>query len=204
MKTIWIQCSFIMHLILHNDVLCNVQVTYEIKSQNGGYNKSNIETNARLENYDGGDYGGYGNWDYEISFYEYKLEEIRLTQPIIDCYTCHYTKKEYYDFGMPNCDYPFNNKGIPIVSCKGLCGRTKSILWYEQYMIIRSCLPNCKNIYDAVTSVECCFGHRCNGAKSDAVIHYVHSMTIRLVFISAFVCALCYCLSDVSYSLFHL
>ena len=185
------QCSIIMQFILYYNVLCNVQVTYEIKNQIGGYNKSNIETNVGLENYDGGDYGGYGNWDYEISFYEYKLEEIRPTQPIIDCYTCHYTKKEYYDLGMPNCDDPFNNKGIPIVSCQGLCGRTKSILGYDQYMIIRSCLPNCKNIYDAVTTVECCFGHRCNGAKSDAVIHYVHWMTIKLVFISAFVCALC-------------
>jgi hypothetical protein len=70
---------------------------------------------------------------------------------------------------MANCDDPFDERWIPVVPWVGFCAITRSVLsGYETYMVIRSCMPNCRNIYDDGTNVECCFGNLCNGAKSGA------------------------------------
>ena len=117
--------------------------------------------------YDGYDYGGYGGGsDYYGAggFYDYTLEEYNAKPKIMECYTCHYSKHKYHEQGMPNCDEPFHNEGIPTIHCEGLCATTRTIIGDEEYMLIRSCLPNCKDIVDPVSSVQCCFGERCNGA----------------------------------------
>ena len=109
-----------------------------------------------------GDYGGYGWGDYQFS--EYTLDEVHRGPPNIECYTCHYSKWKGYEQGMANCDDPFNAQGIPIVVCEGLCAKTRTKIGSKEYMIFRSCLPNCKDISDNTSSVECCFGTKCNGA----------------------------------------
>ena len=147
--------------------MSQIYSTYELKDPDlPDYDDNNFG----LEDYDGGDYGGYGTGEYSRNFYyEYKLEKIEPEPVIFDCYTCHYTKMEYHEQGMPNCDDPFDDSGIPSVQCEGLCAKTKAIIGKGEYMISRSCLPNCKNIYDQTSTVECCFGSKCNGAKNSAV-----------------------------------
>ena len=139
---IWIKCA-----------LCQIHTVYEIKDPTLLDNDTAVAIATGTND-----------------FYDYELEKINYKPVISVCYTCHYTQKDWYDFGMANCDEPFDYRGIPVVSCEGYCAVTKSILGYEQYMIVRSCLPNCKNIYDEGTSVQCCFGNLCNGAQNGSTM----------------------------------
>ena len=118
------------------------------------------------ENYDG-DYGGY-SWgsNYGGGYYEYSLEEYNTGPILLECYTCHFSKRKKHSHGMPNCDEPFKEDGIPTIQCDGQCGRTKMVIGDGEYMMIRSCLPNCHNIDDPLSSVECCGFSKCNGARA--------------------------------------
>ena len=146
----WIQLLSMFPLT--KSIAAGTQKQAKYVLQNHQHNKN--KTDMKFPEYDSED------------FLEYELERVTYKPVILQCYTCHFTQKEFYDFGMANCDDPFDERGVPVIDCQGFCAKTRSILGYEQYMIIRSCLPNCKNIYDEVTSVECCFGNLCNGAKN--------------------------------------
>jgi hypothetical protein len=134
-----------------------------------------------LENYDGGDYGGYGDGDYAINAYEYSLEKLEPKPIVFECYTCHFTKMKFHEHGMPNCDVPFRAEGVPVLRCEGLCATTKSIIGRDEYMITRSCLPNCQTIYDVISTVECCYGHRCNGSSTGTRIQPLCGTWISLL-----------------------
>lgn len=134
--------------------------------------------------YNGGDYGDYGDYQDDKFIEEYKLDPIVPEPVVVECYTCHYAKTEYHEQGMPNCNDPFQADGIPVVKCEGWCARTKSIISDKEYMLIRSCLPNCKNIYDESSTVECCFGSKCNGERNDAVILQFLSITFHFVLLA--------------------
>ena len=62
----------------------------------------------------------------------------------------------------------------------------------EEYMIIRSCLPNCKNIEDPDSSVECCTGTKCNGARPDVYVVASSLGAIGVVFTLGLFYAVCY------------
>ena len=138
-------------------------VTYE--RQQPQYEDPQVDT----VEYDGGDYGGYGSWDYGKSVYwEYTLEKIEPKPVVLECYTCLYTKMKYHEHGMPNCDEPFQGHGVPVVTCQGLCAKTRSVIGDGEYIMTRSCLPDCKTIYDDLSTTECCYGNKCNGAIRSA------------------------------------
>ena len=80
----------------------------------------------------------------------------------LHCFTCHYRRSR--DEGMKNCDDPFHAKGIPLIPCDGSCAITNITTSPQDYMIVRSCLLNCKDIDDAAASVKCCSWNQCNGA----------------------------------------
>ncbi len=102
---------------------------------------------------------------------EYDLDELRASVPVtMACYVCHFRKNNSHEHGMPNCEEKsFDNANVPVVECEGLCGVT-IITDKDLYMIIRSCLPNCRNMYDGVTSVNCCYGDRCNSVTNNGSI----------------------------------
>ena len=154
------------------EVIVCPYVTYE------RHNPQYPDPEPDTELYDGGDYGGYGSYDYGKSYHwEYKLEKIEPKPVVLECYTCTYTKMEYHEHGMPNCDEPFQDHGVPVVTCQGLCAKTKSVIGDGEYMMIRSCLPDCKTIYDDLSTTECCYGNKCNGAiRSAAALHSKSAM----------------------------
>ena len=168
----WIRThiSFYLVILLPDIITSQIYTSYKIKEKvqiNSVSEADNVKIG--LKDYDGGDYAGYGNGDYGRDlYYEYSLDKIEHEPVILECFTCHYSRMEYHEHGMVNCDEPFSEEGVPTVQCKGLCAVTKTLLGRkgkeeEEYMLIRSCLPNCKNIYDQDSSTRCCFGYRCNG-----------------------------------------
>ena len=161
---IWIQISFLLHLLWIPFSKCQIYSTYGPHDfhMNPGSNDVAVDV------YDGRDSGKYRNRHYE-DMYEYKLEPIKPLPIIVECYTCHYSYMSHHIQGMPNCDEPFRKEGIPIVNCEGYCAITRTTIGNGEYMISRSCLRNCKNIYDPISSVECCYASMCNGERSDAV-----------------------------------
>ena len=118
--------------------------------------------------YDGGDYGGYDDYAARYHYYSYRQEEEEAEPALTECYTCHYSIIDHHVQGMPNCAEPFKADGIPTVFCDGRCARTKTIVGQYDFMLIRSCLPNCKTIKDPYSTVQCCAGNKCNGAKNSA------------------------------------
>ena len=109
------------------------------------------------------DYDGYGDGAYHFS--EYTLDGYDNDKQAFECYTCHFSKRRGHEHGMANCDDPFNKEGIPTITCNGLCAKTKTFIADGEYMLIRSCLPNCKDMADTIATVECCHGSKCNGSK---------------------------------------
>ena len=165
----YIQNCLIFCLLFVKMVVCQIQKVYEIKDPNILANYSAVSSDRAMS---------------KDAFYDYELEKIKHKPVILRCFTCHYTKRESYDYGMANCDDPFDERGIPVVYCEGFCAITRSVLaGYETYMVIRSCLPNCKNIYDEETKVECCFGNLCNGAKNVTAIWKPDRSLIIVLFI---------------------
>ena len=176
-------------LLFHN-VSCQLQKVYEVEGGQGhlltNYSSTAVKNNHHNDRSGNGNSNGDVMDGKEEFSSDYELEKIRVRPVVAECFTCHYTKKESFDFGMSNCDERFDRRGIPTVTCEGFCATTKSILGYEQYMIIRSCLPNCRNIYDEVTNVECCFGNLCNGLKS-AATGLLRSNLLCICFLSRFI-----------------
>ena len=169
-SSIMVLQTFVIH-----GIMCQLHSTYDSQNQNDA-----PENSIGLEGYDGGDYGGYGYGEYGINPYEYTLDKIEPAPIILKCYTCHYTKMKYHEHGMPNCDEPFKENGIPVVTCNGLCAKTKSVIGPKEYIINRSCMPNCQTIYDEASTVECCYGNKCNGAKSGGSVHMPNILLVSL------------------------
>ena len=97
----------------------------------------------------------------------YDLHDLRDNRHPIECYVCHYRRMRKHRQGMLNCDENQSiDSTIPVVRCDGLCAVTKSLTGRGEYMIVRSCLPNCKNVRDVLTSVKFCYGDRCNSATT--------------------------------------
>lgn len=97
---------------------------------------------------------------------------VKKPDPLV-CFTCHYSRSQGHDQGMRNCDEPFREDGIPTIQCYGSCAITNTSSGHDDYMIVRSCLPNCKDITDPASSVKCCSSDKCNGRtvrNNDAVI----------------------------------
>ena len=128
-------------------------------------------------------------YDEGYAFYVHPIEE--EPDPVA-CYTCHYSRTSKHEQGMTNCDDPFNEKSIPIISCKGQCAVTRTTLAPDDYMIIRSCLPNCKDLHEPDSSVECCEGERCNGRKAGSYILASSLGVVGAVFIAGLLFSLCY------------
>ena len=148
---------------------CHIDLTDEANDQKMLYKQE--------DEYDGGDYGGYS--DYGEGLYDAnKLKKTDPTPQIIECYSCHYSYISHHIQGMPNCADPFREAGIPTVPCDGLCATTKIIMSEHGYMLSRSCLVNCKNISDPVSSVECCIGSKCNGRNFVLSIYQSYNMAL--------------------------
>ena len=100
-------------------------------------------------------------------FSEYTLEGYHdSSEPAEECYTCHFSRRKGHEHGMANCDDPFSEAGIPVIKCYGgSCAKTTTTIGDGEYMLIRSCLPNCKDMADSAATVECCRGSKCNGSK---------------------------------------
>lgn len=114
------------------------------------------------------DYNNRYNYNYDD---DYGSDDDSNTGPIlrpIACYTCHYSRMDGVEQGMPNCNEPFIKEGIPVIICDGYCAKTKTILGDGEYMLTRSCMPNCRSITDAMSSVRCCYGPKCNGKMYNA------------------------------------
>ena len=140
-----------------------VYASNDISDPNDNQNEM---TDDQVEFYEGGyNYGG-GGYDYGDD-----SNGKSATGPvyrIVSCYVCHYTKTLNHEQGLSNCDDPFLPDGIPLVNCDGFCARTKTKMSEGGTMIIRSCLPNCKNVKNHVISIECCVGAECNSATLSA------------------------------------
>ena len=131
----------------------------------------------------GFDYGeGY-------AFYDIPTEE--KPEPAT-CYTCHFSKTSGHAQGMSNCDEPFNATGIPTINCKGSCATTKTTLGDGEYMIIRSCLPRCKDLREPHSSVNCCSGSNCNGSKADMEMMVTIAGAFGFVLTIGLLIAMCY------------
>ena len=94
--------------------------------------------------------------DPSVIDYDYSKE------PLL-CFTCHFSRTEEHDQGMKNCDEPFTEEGIPSIKCEGPCAVTNTSMGEYSYMIMRSCMPNCKDISDPESTVTCCSTNKCNG-----------------------------------------
>jgi hypothetical protein len=82
-------------------VMCQIQKVYEIKDPDILANYTVMRSSAA---------GGSSD-----AFYDYELDKVKHETVILRCFTCHYTKRESYDFGMANCDDPFDERWIPVV-----------------------------------------------------------------------------------------
>ena len=170
-------------MLLMQSVLSQVESSYEYKDYAAPEESPGEDTHIEYDIYENMDYG-FGAY----SFNEYVIPD---TEPIVlDCYTCHYSKHKYHEQGLPNCDDPFQEEGIPTIKCEGLCAKTRTVLGDNEYMLIRSCLPNCRDIVEPESSVYCCFGERCNGAKAGA-FQTTASLTVCSVVIVFGVIFLC-------------
>ena len=105
-------------------------------------------------------YTYHDNNYYEDSIINYDYSG--KTEPL-ECFTCHFSNTQDHNQGMKNCDEPFYEEGIPTINCDGSCAITNTSLGNKDYMIVRSCLPNCKDISDPASSVKCCSTTKCNG-----------------------------------------
>ena len=124
-----------------------------------------------------------------------QVQDISFTLQLqIRCFTCHFTRLSDHTQGMSNCDDPFQEEGIPTVDCQGLCGKTRTVIGNGEYMLIRSCLPNCKDMADEHTTLECCYGEKCNGSLPSGYILESDPTLCTIVFILGivFFCA-CTC-----------
>ena len=172
----YLQETLLLLLIWVHNTHSQVYSSYDYKDKDKAPHKPSGEPD-NYQYYPGNGYDRYNNYDnYDsnnyyggISFYDDTLEEYNDAKPkTMECYTCHFSKYKYEEQGMPNCDEPFQDEGIPTITCEGLCAKTRTIIGEGEYMLIRSCLPNCKDIRDPISHVECCYGERCNGAVAGA------------------------------------
>lgn len=166
LKLGWIQGVLLIKFLWLPWINCQVYTSYEYKYP---WELEEYEDpyHYELEDYDGGDYGGYGGgYGATRFYYEYELEKPK-PEPM-QCYTCHFSKRQHHEQGMANCDEPFREEGIPLITCDGACARTRTVIGDGEYMLIRSCLPNCKNVAGPLSIVECCYGTKCNGARAVA------------------------------------
>lgn len=111
----------------------------------------------------------------DIDSTENKKEASALTSATsrdthIMCYTCHFHVQKGHSQGMENCRDPFLKSGIPEVPCQGPCGKIYRRLSVEkekedEYMVIRNCVPNCKDLRDDKGFTTCCSSRLCNSGN---------------------------------------
>ena len=162
-------------------------ISQEFPAYNGNYQNEENDGKSRVlpDGVNDGLYDGEG-----YAFYEHPLEE--EADPVT-CYTCQYSKTQNHEQGMSNCNVPFNESGIPTISCRGLCAVTKTRLGTKDYMIVRSCLPNCKDMDDSESTVRCCEGVKCNGRVKDVfIVASSLGVTAGSVFLLGLVLTICY------------
>ena len=183
--------------------------------QYNNYNQYSSNGYAMYSQYeDGESYGGYyqngggggrqdteaadANYDYYHASRDYGNQNGGggVVVPVrVKCYTCHFSSMSQHIHGMPHCDEPFKEEGVPVVSCEGACAITKNLLdtssspssssssslsssSSRDYMLSRSCLPNCKDMHDAYAVVKCCHGNLCNGRVSSKAATLLNTMEI--------------------------
>ena len=129
--------------------------------------------------------------NYIEQFPAYENEKNPGESAIITCYTCHFSRSHGHNQGMKNCDAPFIEAGIPSIQCRGSCAVTNTTISKEEYMVIRSCLPNCKDITEPESSsVTCCGINKCNGQKPRSLVLVTGIGTGSMLLTMAIMCIL--------------
>ena len=173
----------IFTLLLHMMILCQ----YTILCQEfPAYHSEEEQDESRILP-DGVNEGLYYGEGY--AFYEHELEE---EVDLVTCYTCHYSVTLQHEQGMINCHEPFNRTGIPQIQCHGSCAVTKTWLQHADFMIVRSCLPNCKNILEPKSVVSCCSGTLCNGERKEVYVVAASLGSVGVVFIMGLIFTVCH------------